>query len=158
MAFCTKCGAAADEGAALCPACAAAPQPQAYVPPQAAPADDTQKDINDNKVMAILSYFSLLVLIPWFAAPNSKFARFHARQGMKLLVVWVASWILSFLLSFIKVRGVYGLYSYTPGWVHTINWLISLAITVFAVLGIVKAAQGKFEAPPLLDKIPLFDK
>lgn len=39
------------------------------------------RDIQNNKVMAILAYFGILVLIPIFAAKESKFARFHANQG-----------------------------------------------------------------------------
>ena len=32
--------------------------------------------------MAILAYFGILVLIPILAAKDSKFARFHANQGL----------------------------------------------------------------------------
>lgn len=35
------------------------------------------RDIQNNKVMAILAYFGILVLIPIFAAKESKFARFR---------------------------------------------------------------------------------
>ncbi|MCL2434128.1 MAG: zinc ribbon domain-containing protein [Clostridia bacterium] len=165
MAFCTKCGAQTADGVALCPACAApaaAPQPQAYAPPAAAPVSD-QKDIEDNKLMAILAYFGPLVFVPWFVAPNSKFAKFHSRQGMKLFAVWVGYIILSIILSFIKVtktRYVWGLpieTTGTPWFVSLVLALISIGISIIAILGIVKAATGKFEGPPLIDKIPLFN-
>lgn len=52
-----------------------------------------QMDINSNKGYAILSYFSLLVLIPIFAAKDSKFARFHANQGLVLMIAEVVYWI-----------------------------------------------------------------
>lgn len=39
-------------------------------------------DVEQNKVMAILAYFGILVLIPILAAKDSKFARFHANQGL----------------------------------------------------------------------------
>ena len=44
-------------------------------------------DVANNKVMAILSYFWILFLIPLFAAKESPFARFHANQGL-LLFIW----------------------------------------------------------------------
>ena len=42
------------------------------------------QDIQNNKIMAILSYFGILVLVPILAAKESKFARFHANQGLIL--------------------------------------------------------------------------
>ena len=38
-------------------------------------------DVQNNKVMAVLSYIGILVLIPILAAKESPFARFHANQG-----------------------------------------------------------------------------
>ena len=43
-------------------------------------------DVEQNKVMAILAYFGILVLIPILAAKDSKFARFHANQGLLLCI------------------------------------------------------------------------
>ncbi|MDO4733556.1 MAG: zinc ribbon domain-containing protein, partial [Bacillota bacterium] len=40
--------------------------------------DFDKADIEQHKVMGVLAYLSWLVLIPIFAAPKSKFARFHA--------------------------------------------------------------------------------
>ena len=37
-------------------------------------------DVQTNKVFAILAYIGILVLIPIFAAPKSKFARFQAQS------------------------------------------------------------------------------
>ena len=38
----------------------------------------TPEDVQNNKVFAILAYIGILVLVPIFAAKESKFARFHA--------------------------------------------------------------------------------
>ncbi len=51
-------------------------------------------DINQNKIMAILAYFGILVVIPILAAKESKFARFHANQGLVLFIASVAYWIM----------------------------------------------------------------
>ena len=45
------------------------------------------QDIANNKAMAILAYLGILVLVPIFAANNSPFARYHANQGLILLIV-----------------------------------------------------------------------
>lgn len=42
----------------------------------------SQQDIDQNKIMGILSYFGILVLIPIFAAKESPFARFHANRAL----------------------------------------------------------------------------
>ena len=36
------------------------------------------RDVEDNKVMAILAYIWILFLVPLLAAKNSRFARYHA--------------------------------------------------------------------------------
>ena len=42
------------------------------------------QDINANKPMGILSYIGILVLVPIFTARESRFAMFHAEQGITL--------------------------------------------------------------------------
>ena len=44
------------------------------------------QDIEENKFMAILAYFGILVIIPILAAKDSKFARFHSNQGLILCI------------------------------------------------------------------------
>ena len=46
------------------------------------------QDIEENKFMAILAYFGILVIIPILAAKDSKFARFHSNQGLILCILW----------------------------------------------------------------------
>ena len=54
--------------------------------------DFDKNDIEQNRVMAILAYLGILVIIPIAAAKNSKFATYHANQGLILLI---AEFILS---------------------------------------------------------------
>lgn len=107
------------------------------------------QDIQNNKLMAVLSYFGILVLIPLFAAKNSPFARFHANQGVILFIIEFIYGILQFILWLIIL--------FTVGfdsWVYTIynliTTVISLGLFVFAILGIVNAAQGKAKTLPLI--------
>lgn len=105
MATCKKCGADMDENAKQCPVCGAPveqDQGNSNSKQNAAEAAFTEfnnttdttaefdsKDITDNKVMAVLAYIGILFLIPLLAAPNSRFARFHANQGLVLFLAEV---------------------------------------------------------------------
>ena len=53
-----------------------------------------KEDIQKNTFMAILAYFGILVLIPIFAAKDSKFARFHSNQGLILLIVAILYYVI----------------------------------------------------------------
>ena len=57
------------------------------------------KDAQDNKAMGILAYLGILVLVPIFAAKESPFARFHANQGLVLLIAEAAYGIAVAILS-----------------------------------------------------------
>ncbi|MBR3286090.1 MAG: zinc ribbon domain-containing protein [Bacteroidales bacterium] len=98
-------------------------------------AECDQADINSNKVMAILAYLGILVLIPLFAAKDSKFARFHTNQGLLLLLVA----ILCGVISRIPVIGFLGS-------------ILGFISGIFAIIGIVYAIQGKAKELPLIGK------
>lgn len=160
MAFCTKCGAAIDNNAAVCPNCGAPQQAaqnnNAYVNPSpvsleggdfTATMDPT--DIAQNKVMGVLAYIGLLFLVPLLAAPNSQFARFHANQGLILFIsdaiVGTVITIFSVIFGFIPIVG--------PIIVGIISSVLGLFLLVLMILGIVNAATGKAKELPLIGKI-----
>ncbi|MBR5055889.1 MAG: hypothetical protein IKX03_01705 [Bacteroidales bacterium] len=95
-------------------------------------------DINGNKVMAILCYLGILILIPLFAAKNSKFVKFHLNQGIIVFLMGLIVWLIS------KVN--HGL----------ITWILDLIVLVFVVIGIINAAGGKAKELPLVGKIRIF--
>ena len=100
--------------------------------------------------MGILSYLSLLVLIPIFAAPKSRFARFHANQGLILLILEVVVSVVFFILGFITGLLGIGFISIFLGIIH---WLLNIAILALSILGIVNAAQGKAKPLPLIGSV-----
>lgn len=187
MAFCTKCGKMLNDNANFCPACGAAVNvaPQNEQPQQNAQpnnksnndfmskvadinntADTTSEfdpsDINQNKVMAVLSYFGILVLIPLLAKKDSKYAQYHAKQGFNVFLLSIAYTIIYSLLhmiEFTRTQYIFGYpienVKYTPWFVTLICTLIGLAIMVFAVIGIVNAATGKAKELPILGKIKI---
>ncbi len=108
-------------------------------------ADYDENDINNNKVMGVLAYLGLLVLVPIFAAKNSKFARFHANQGLVLLIVE------AIVLTVVGiVFGILGNIRFI-GWIfRLINWLINCVVIVPNILGIVNAARGRAKELPII--------
>ena len=107
----------------------------------------SQQDIDQNKIMGILSYFGILVLIPIFAAKESPFARFHANQGLVLLVagilVGMATSLVGMLFGLIHIDVL------TVLW-NIVSWLIRVAMFALMILGIVNAASGKAKELPLI--------
>lgn len=115
------------------------------------------QDIANNKVMAVLSYLGILVLIPWFAAPQSRFARFHAKQGITLFLVQIAYSVLSVLLGLIKTPHYYYFFEYmaTPWYINLLIFLIGIPVFVLTILGIVNAARGLAKELPIIGKIKI---
>ena len=172
MAYCGKCGTKVDEGVKFCPSCgnpmeAPAPEQQAQTQ-QAQPAGDQndfsakiaalnntadttadfdKADIEQNKAMGILAYLGPLVFVPMFAAKGSKFARFHANQGLTLFIACVAWSIVYSILNWIILAISWRLY-----FISSIIGLFSLVFLVLAVLGIVNAANGRAKELPIIGK------
>ena len=98
-------------------------------------------DIEQNKIMALLAYLSWLVLIPLFAARESRFARFHCNQGIVLAVAELIAWVGFGLLGGIPLIG----------WVFSIcKWLLNVVCFVLAVIGIINAVNGKAKDLPVV--------
>lgn len=158
MAYCSKCGTRVEDDCKFCPSCGAsvngASQPDfaAQVASVNQTADTTGEfdpaDIQQNKVMAVLAYLSWLVLIPLLAAPNSKFARFHANQGLVLAITEIIYGILYSILS-----GILLAVSPYLVFITGIIGLLGIVFLVFSILGIVNAANGKAKELPLIGKI-----
>jgi len=90
-------------------------------------------DIANNKAMAILAY--ILFFIPLLAAKQSRFAMYHANQGLILFLALVAINIVSTIIPIV-------------GWL-LIGPLANLALFILAILGIMNAAGGKCKPLPL---------
>ena len=99
------------------------------------------EDIAQNKAMGILAYIGILVLVPIFAAKGSKWARWHANNGLVLAICEIAVWL---------TLGLLGLIPYV-GWIfYLLESLASLAFIGLSVFGIVNAAKGKAKEFPVV--------
>ena len=83
-----------------------------------------------NKALAALSYLSILFLAPSIFAPQDKFARYHARQGMKLFLA--------------------GLIGRIAGSIIGLGWLATLAQIYLAYVGIKNVLDGKRKPLPYI--------
>ena len=146
MRICRKCGAQVADGVMACPQCGA---------PMIEPPKTPQQDVDQNKVMAVLAYVGILVLIPILAAKESKFARFHANQGLILLITGVAFSI--FVPVVIKIVAfisyvLAGIVGIALGIALVLAWLL---LFVLAIIGIINAVKGEFKQLPLIGQFQI---
>lgn len=89
-----------------------------------------------NKLLAALSYVSILFLIPLLFTQNDEFAKFHARQGARLFVCNAIGTVL--------------------GSIFPVGWIINLLLIYLMVVGIKNALNEKWEPLPYIGKFKLF--
>lgn len=102
-----------------------------------------QSDIENNKVMGILSYIGILVIIPILAAKESKFARFHANQGLVLALIEIIGGAILGVLAKIPLLGL--IFDIAIS-------LLGLAALILAIIGIVNVVNGKAKELPIIGK------
>ncbi|MFH1182803.1 MAG: DUF4870 domain-containing protein [Candidatus Moraniibacteriota bacterium] len=94
------------------------------------------KDIEENKALTFLSYLGILALVPLLAKKDSKFAQYHAKQGLVLFVGWfVIAWIAGFI-PFL-------------GWFLIVPAVSILGI-VLAIMGLINVANGEMKKLPVI--------
>lgn len=108
----------------------------------------TTEDVNQNKIYGIFAYLGILVLIPIFAAKDSLYARFHANQGLILLIFNILMTAARRILTFVLKVATFGLMN------HAINAVMvtatSLITLAFIIIGIVNACSGEAKRLPVI--------
>lgn len=110
----------------------------------------TKEDIEGNKVAAVISYISFLVVITLLIAPDSKFARYHANQGVTLLIVSVVFGIARGI-----ILGIFGFIPLVGAIIGFILSIINLLIVILSILGIVNAVKGEAKPLPIIGSFTL---
>lgn len=87
-------------------------------------------DIEANKNVAALSYVFILFLVPLLAKRKSKFAQFHAKQGLVLFVVELLASLVS--------------------WFPVFGQLLMITLVVVSIIGVVKTLNGEWWKIPFL--------
>ena len=95
-------------------------------------------DVEKNRTIGILAY--ILFLIPLLAAKDSKFAMYHANQGLVLFIVAVAMQVFANFVPFLGTL---------------LANLCMLAALAFTVIGIINASKGEMKPLPLIGGISL---
>lgn len=99
---------------------------------------DTQ-DIQDNKVLCVLAYIPILFWLPLAACSGSKYGRFHANQGLLLLItsaaLWLVTAIIGLTLGWIPIIG-----TILCGLINLVVWAAEVALMIY---GMVNTGQGK---------------
>lgn len=98
-----------------------------------------QSDAEKNKVMGILAY--IIFFIPMLAAKDSRFAMFHAKQGLMLFILSIVVSLASSIIPFI-------------GW-FLISWAGSILVLVLAIIGIINAAKGEMKPLPWIGELAI---
>lgn len=97
------------------------------------------------QLMAVLSYFSLLVLLPILCAKDSKYARFHANQGLMLLLVSMGWQFISAMLNLVFDR-----YWWQFRFLLSLSGVGYLLNLVLFCMGVANAVTGKAKELPLI--------
>lgn len=82
--------------------------------------------------VSVLAYLNILVLITLVFARKSRFAQFHARQGLALLILTV----------------IFGFTFYLP----VLPWLLGLFIAICIIIGIINVITGHERLMPIVGK------
>ena len=106
--------------------------------------DDTQNkndEMQKAQQIAWLSYLGILVIVPILIEPNNEYIKFHARQGIVLLLFEIGWTILRFILGLIPVI------KYIAAILSFFMWVGFVALSV---IGIINAIQGEWKKLPLV--------
>lgn len=126
------------------------PNPADSTPPNTPPTDAVADpaDIEKNKVMAVLAYLGILVLVPILAAKDSKFARYHANQGLILFITWIAVMVvvgcpLTLFQIFVHIK-------FLGCCLDLVPFALFIGLLVLAIMGIINAVNGVMKPLPVI--------
>lgn len=105
-----------------------------------APVNDKKENIENVKVVAAVAY--ILFFVPLITNPDSQFAKYHANQGLVLLITAIVLNMISGVLMAVLIG-----FLLLP--------LVSLFVIVLAIMGIVNALNGEMKPLPLIGGIQL---
>lgn len=98
---------------------------------------ENNKDIEEGKIFAIVSYWFFLCILPFLLKKDNKFACFHGKQGLVLFIFLVAG----FIINIIPV----------VGWL--VYRIVSFIYLVLLLVGTIQALRGKYFRIPIVANI-----
>ena len=118
-------------------------------------ADYSKEEIDNGKLMALLSYIGILALIPYFAEKENKYVRFHAIQGLNLLIVNLVVSAASFVVAIVAtILFIIPIIGWVLGFVlYLVIGLVPVGLLVISILGVVYSLQGNAKELPIVNQI-----
>lgn len=93
-----------------------------------------QKQGSNANIMALISYIGFLCLIPILTKEKDEFVRFHAKQGLVLLIVELAGWIVLGLIPLL-----FALY-----------YILEIVCLVLSIIGIMNVLNKQKKEIPVI--------
>lgn len=144
MAFCSNCGKEIPDGSKSCPSCGAkiAASSKKVVTEWDHTGEFDAKDISENKVYALSAYLFTLVgvFLCNLLAKESPYARFHAREALKIHVTSIVIYILMIVFCWTCIVPVAG-----------VIFLIILAVV--KIIAFIQVCCGQAKEPWLVRSI-----
>ena len=146
MAFCKNCGAQIEDNVRFCANCGCATDGGATAANVGRNTDFTAEydsiDIADTKYLSLFCYLGVLfMLLALIIKPHSQFIRFHANQGLLLMILSVAAGVVCII--------------------PILGWIVGAVAGLFAfvcmIIGIVNCCSGKAKELPLIGRIRIFN-
>lgn len=85
------------------------------------------------KLLAFLSYLSILFLLPLKMFSKNEYVYYHAKQGLGLFIIFI---MMIFLF-----------------WLPVVGWVALMAFLVIWFTGVINALTGKKEPVPLIGRL-----
>ena len=125
--------------------------PPAPAPPISVTPESLQTSVDSGKnLIAALSYISLLVIIPLLVSKDNPFVKFHAKQGLSLLIFAQISWILSYLIGLVYAMVPFSVYMSIVGIYTPVRIGFGIVTFVFVVIGIRNVLNKRQDELPLI--------
>ncbi len=108
------------------------------------------QDIAANKIYGILACFGILFFIPLVAAPQSKYGKFFANQGLLLLL---ASFVCGIAVGIVNAIFAFLWFIFFVG--SLISFIIGLIPFVLFIILLINAANGRAKELPFIGGITI---
>lgn len=166
MAYCSHCGSQLPEGAPSCPTCGA-PVENARSYQEATQKGVTlgnaqnfsgefdPNDLASNKWCYVLAYLWILFFLPLIVCPESRVGKFHANQGLIMLIFSVAVGIVSAIVgafAAIPVPLVSALFSTLASLISLAGGIVHLIVFFYELVNIINNQAVEI---PILGKYKL---
>jgi len=126
-------------------------QQQQYQQQPGQPVTYSPEEIEQSKVISALAYLGILFFLPLVVQPVTRYGKFHANQGLLLLLTSIAGGIVISILS-----ALFMVISWRMLFLSSILYTVFyIGVAALAVLGIVNALQGKAKPLPVIGKLTL---